>query len=259
MYGGGRANRALLAAIAAFALALLLGSCASDPSPESSQSSPDTDSQDEEVQPAGKRDKPKRVDPRRGGLEVGLAEWALAPEASAIRPGRVNFVLLNRGTMNHGFEIELEGDSSWHGSGDLYKAETELIEPGESTHLSMELPPGVYKIECLVEGHDDMGMEALLEVRSDAPLKKVTTGGPADRIDIVDFAFSPTRATVAAGTEITWSNEDPTGHTVTAVDGEFGSDTLESGDSFSLSFKNPGLYAYRCAIHPEMKGSVRVE
>ncbi|MGH2790257.1 MAG: plastocyanin/azurin family copper-binding protein [Actinomycetota bacterium] len=245
--------------IAGIVLALVLGACAGTSSTESGSSSSQDKPRVGRVQSTDKSTKPKRIDPRRGGLEIGLAEWALAPEASAIRPGRVNFVLHNRGTMNHGFEIELEGDSSGHGSGDLFKAESELIEPGESTHLSMELPPGVYKIECLVEGHDDMGMEGFLEVRKDAPLKKVTSGGPPDRIDIVDFAFSPTRAQVPTGTEITWSNEDPTGHTVTAVDGEFGSDTLDSGDSFSVSFKKPGLYAYRCAIHPQMKGSVRVE
>ena len=259
MYGGRRTKRTLVGAIAALASALLLGGCAGGSSSQPTQSDWESDAQSEAVRPAGNNGKPKRVDPRRGGLEIGLAEWALAPEASAIRPGRVNFVLHNRGTMNHGFEIELEGDSSGHGSGDLFKAESELIEPGESTHLGMELPPGVYKIECLVEGHDDMGMEGFLEVRRDAPLKKVTSGGAPDRIDIVDFAFSPTRARVPTGTEITWSNEGPTGHTVTAVDGEFGSDTLDSGDSFSVNFKKPGLYAYRCAIHPQMKGSVRVE
>ncbi|MGH2828249.1 MAG: plastocyanin/azurin family copper-binding protein [Actinomycetota bacterium] len=256
MYGGGRPKKTLAAAIGALALAALLGACAGGSSTSSpSRSEPET--QPQRVQATGKVEKPKRVDPRRGGLKIGLGEWALTPEASAIRPGWVNFVLDNRGTMNHGFEIELDGDNSGHGSGDLFKAETELIGPGESTNLVMELPPGIYKIECLVDGHDDMGMEGLLEVRGDAPLKKVTSGAP-DRISIVDFAFSPTRARVPTGSEVTWSNEDPTGHTVTAVDGEFGSDTLESGDSFSVRFKNPGLYAYRCAIHPEMKGSVRV-
>jgi len=248
----------LLAAIAVIAVALLLGACADSSSTESKRSSSETKSR-ERVQPAGNRGEKKWVDPRRGGLEIGLGEWALTPEASAIRPGRVNFVLRNRGTINHGFEIELDGDSSGHGSDDRFKAETELIQPGESSRLSVKLPPGVYKIECLVEGHDDMGMEGLLEVRKNAPLKKATTHGAPGRITIVDFGFSPTTSRVRAGTEVTWSNEDSTGHTVTAVDGEFGSDTLGSGDSFSFSLKKPGLYAYRCSIHPEMEGTVRVE
>jgi plastocyanin len=102
-------------------------------------------------------------------------------------------------------------------------------------------------------------MEDLLEVRSGAPLKKGKSSAAPGRITIADFAFSPATARVSRGTKVTWSNDDPTGHTVTAVDGEFGSDTLDSGDSFSFSFEEPGLYEYRCAIHPEMEGTVRVK
>lgn len=113
---------------------------------------------------------PRRVDPRDGGLEVALGEWAIAPESDAIRPGPVVFVIHNRGTVPHGFEIEIEGDSSGHGSGDLFKAESRLLQPGQSTRMSFDLDPAVYKIECLVDGHDDMGMEGLLTVRHGAPL-----------------------------------------------------------------------------------------
>ena len=41
----------------------------------------------------------------------------MTPEAQAIRPGSVTFVIENHGTMGHGFEIELEGDSSGTGPG----------------------------------------------------------------------------------------------------------------------------------------------
>ena len=200
----------------------------------------------------------RRVDPRRGGLEIGLAEWALTPEASAIRPGPTTFVISNKGTMAHGFEIELEGDSSGSGSGDLFKSESELLQPGETTRLRLDLPPGVYKIECLVHGHDDRGMEGLLEVRAGAALQRRPEERPPGQIAIADLSFSPAVARVPAGTEVTWENEDPTQHTVTAEDGSFGSDTLEPGDTFSFRAADPGVYAYRCAIHPEMKAVLRV-
>ena len=140
MQAGEGTNRKLLVAVAVIALALLLGACADSSPKESGRSSSETKSRDR-VQPAGNGEKEKRVDPRRGGLEIGLGEWALTPEASPIRPGRVNFVIRNRGTINHGFEIELEGDSSGHGSGDLFKAESEVIEPGEFTRLTSTFPP----------------------------------------------------------------------------------------------------------------------
>jgi plastocyanin len=200
----------------------------------------------------------KRIDPKRGGFEIGLGEWAITSEARAIRPGPVTFVIHNRGTVPHGFEIELEGDSSGHGSGDLFKAETELLQPGESTRMRVTLSHGVHKIECLVEGHDDMGMEDLLDVRPDAPLVKSKASGDPGRIAIADFAFAPDVTEVDAGTEVTWRNEDPAEHTVTATDGDFESNNLGQGESFSFTFDQPGTYEYRCVIHPEMEGTVSV-
>ncbi|HEX2295699.1 MAG TPA: plastocyanin/azurin family copper-binding protein [Actinomycetota bacterium] len=207
--------------------------------------------------PEGAR--PRRVDPRNGGFEVVLGEWAVTPEARAIRPGQVTFVVHNRGTMGHGYEMELEGDSSGPGSGDLFEAESEVVGPGETTRLTVTLAPGIYEIECLVDGHDDMGMEGVLEVRADAPLVEVGQRQRPGRVAIRDFAFDPAAATVPAGAEVTWHNDDPAEHTVTSVDGGFGSDTLAPGASFSHRFTDPGVYRYRCAIHPEMEGQVRVE
>ena len=117
----------------------------------------------------------------------------------------------------------------------------------------------MYKIECLVDGHDDRGMEGLLVVRPQAPLVKTDHGFEPGTVAIADFAFSPDTITVAAGGEVTWNNDDPTDHTVTSIDGTFGSDALGSDDSFSIRFDDPGVYPYRCAIHPDMRGQVKVE
>ena len=204
--------------------------------------------------------KPRRVDPREGGFEITLGEWAVTPEAPALRPGPVTFVVRNQGTMAHGFEIELEGDSSGSGSGDLFKAEGGLLRPGEAAKLKVVLGPGVHKIECKVDGHDDLGMEGPLRVSEDAPL---VTEEPAkkssDSVAVSDFAFDPEQTTVEAGTEVTWRNEDPAPHTVTGLDGGFDSGTLEPKDAFSFTFEKAGTYRYRCNIHPEMEGTVNVK
>src|SRR5918999_2028094 len=125
---------------------------------------------------------PRRIDPRRGGLDVALGEWAVTPEALEIRPGPLTFVIANRGTIDHGFEIELEGegdgDNSGPGSGgDGFKRETAIIHPGETIRLTVNLVPGVYKVECLVDGHDDLGMENILRVSADAPLVRQPGAG----------------------------------------------------------------------------------
>lgn len=240
-----------------------LAACSGEPAPVDAPAA--APAKQTPVEPVGKerqrpeRVRPERVDPRRGGFEIVLGEWAVTPEAPAVRPGRVTFVVHNRGTMDHGYEMELEGESSGHGSGDLFKAESELVWPGESTRMTVTLGPGLYEIECLVDGHDDMGMEAVLEVRADAPLVAVDASAEPGRIAIRDFAFEPATAAVAVGTEITWRNDDPADHTVTSQDGTFGSDVIAPGGSFEHRFDEPGVYAYRCAIHPEMRGQVRVE
>jgi plastocyanin len=202
-----------------------------------------------------------KIDPRDGGLDVALGEWAVTLEAGAIRPGEVTFVVANRGTIQHGFEIELEeeDDSSGPGSGDDddLKAETNLLRPGETTKLTMNLPAGLYKVECLVPGHDDLGMEGFLEVREDAPLVR-SGNASADTVSIANFAFDPAELEVASGTEVTWTNEDQAPHTVTADGGEFDSGTLEPGDTFSVAVEGNGPVTYACMIHPEMTGTIVV-
>ena len=207
---------------------------------------------------ADKRDK---IDPKRNGFEITLGEWAVTPEASALRPGPVTFVITNRGTMEHGFEIELEGESSGSGSGELFKAESRLLKPGETTRMTVELAEGMHKIECLVDGHDDMGMEGPLDVSKKAPLVREEEGEKAagNDVAITDFAFSPDSLTVGAGTEITWSNDDPTPHTVTGSDDGFDSGVLEAGDGYSFTFAKVGTFEYSCNIHPDMVGTVEVE
>jgi plastocyanin len=198
------------------------------------------------------------TDPRAGGLQVTLGEWAVTPEAKVIRPGPTTFAISNRGTMLHGFEIEADGDHSGPGGGDGFKLETRLIEPGETIKVRVDLAPGTYEIECLVEGHDDMGMENVLHVQRGAPLAEPDTRSDAPQVSIEDFSFAPRHLEVPAGTEVTWINRDPTEHTVTADGPGFGSDTLSQGGRFSVRLDEPGTYDYHCAIHPEMTARVTV-
>lgn len=84
--------------------------------------------------------------------------------------------------------------------------------------------------------------------------------GP-NQVVIDNFAFGPATLTVKRGTTVTWINKDGDAHTVTAVGAKplFGSNPLDTGDSFSFTFSAPGTYAYFCKIHPTMKGVVVVQ
>ncbi len=75
---------------------------------------------------------------------------------------------------------------------------------------------------------------------------------------ISDFAFKPGEVTIVAGQTVTWQNSSATQHTVTADDGSFNSDPLGINDQFANVFSAPGTFAYHCAIHPRMTGTVVV-
>lgn len=86
-------------------------------------------------------------------------------------------------------------------------------------------------------------------------------GGAGAQIDIVNVAeaFAPATVTVAAGTEVTWTNTDGINHTTTASDGAWDSGSLASGATFDFAPAEPGTYSYFCAIHPSMTGEIVVE
>jgi len=202
---------------------------------------------------------PSKVDPRESGFEVGFGEFAVTLEAAAIRPGPVEFVVRNGGKLVHGFEIEAEGDgdNSGHGSGgdDGLKFETGRIRPGETIRFELDLPSGLYKVECFVKNHDDLGMEAMLNVRKGAPKVAQQVTAP-DSVSITGFAFAPAELQVAPGTEVSWKNGDPEAHTVTADGGAFDSGILDPGGTFKVAVD--GSVTYFCAIHPSMKGKITV-
>jgi plastocyanin len=78
-------------------------------------------------------------------------------------------------------------------------------------------------------------------------------------VTISDFAFSPATITVAAGTKVTWTNQDSSPHTIVSDDGStFKSERLANGASFSFTFTTAGTFAYHCGIHGSMTGKVIV-
>ena len=85
-----------------------------------------------------------------------------------------------------------------------------------------------------------------------------TTADGRRETSISGFAFEGT-ITVAAGTEVVWTNLDGAGHTVSAREGAFDSGaTLGQGQSFSFTFDRAGRYEFYCQIHPSMTGTVVV-
>lgn len=81
-------------------------------------------------------------------------------------------------------------------------------------------------------------------------------GRPA--VEMKGLKFLPDRIEIAAGTTVTWTNNDPLVHTVTADDGSWDSGNIEPTKSFSHTFTQPGEYAVHCTPHPFMKAVIVV-
>ena len=96
------------------------------------------------------------------------------------------------------------------------------------------------------------GLGAASGAAVDAAAKAVT-------IKIDNFAFAPPDLTIAAGTTVTWKNDDGEVHKVQDDHKRFSSAALDTDDSFSHTFATPGVYHYFCSIHPYMVGKIVVK
>jgi plastocyanin len=88
---------------------------------------------------------------------VAVTEGEMFIELSedSYSPGTYTFEVTNTGSMQHDFVVEQDGDDV---------ASTEVLRPGESTTLEVELTPGDYVFYCSVGNHRAMGMETPVTV-----------------------------------------------------------------------------------------------
>jgi plastocyanin len=79
-------------------------------------------------------------------------------------------------------------------------------------------------------------------------------------VTIVDYTYKPAQLTVAAGTTVKFTNQDSTPHTVTSKQsGAFETGSIDTGKTDEITLAKAGTYAYYCAFHPFMKGTIEVE
>jgi plastocyanin len=80
-----------------------------------------------------------------------------------------------------------------------------------------------------------------------------------NQIVIQEFMFTPNPLTVKAGATVTWVNMDDEPHTVVSNTAMYRSGALDTKESFSFKFVQPGTYHFTCSMHPRMVGIIVVQ
>ncbi|MFL6490404.1 MAG: plastocyanin/azurin family copper-binding protein [Nitrososphaera sp.] len=109
--------------------------------------------------------------------------------------------------------------------------------------------------------------------------EEVLNPAEALKVNIAEGASLPTngqffvpkeaRGTIGVSNEVTWTNGDVTGHTVTSdngyvdkINGDFDSlkhgGIIPPGETFDFTFTEVGEYPYHCEPHPHMQGVVKI-
>ena len=80
-------------------------------------------------------------------------------------------------------------------------------------------------------------------------------------VNIRDYRFSPQEVRIKAGESVKWTNaEKRTSHSVLfPAENGLESERLFPDESWLRTFKQAGVYKYRCGPHEEMTGTVIVE
>ena len=77
----------------------------------------------------------------------------------------------------------------------------------------------------------------------------------------LNYNYQPYNFTVLIGVNntVTFKNEDPTLHTVSALDNSFDSGNIQGGGSWVHTFNVPGTHSFNCLYHSWMRGTIIVK
>ena len=211
-------------------------------------------------------------------------------------PGdRILFNVVNDGISFHSFGVTADEE----GTGGIFPGSeigiaTNPLSNGQSGTSEFVAPEdGIYYYICTVPGHRAQGMVGLIVVgdvdasEAEAAAAEEPAAPPAaapavDRVVVEGFegaismpegssvagceetdeCYIPAGVSVAPGSTVTWSNDDTAAHTVTSSPEspmEFNSGLFMPGETYDVTFDDPGEYPYLCIVHPWMTGVVVVD
>jgi plastocyanin len=104
-----------------------------------------------------------------------------------------------------------------------------------------------------LHGQDSASSQANMQQESDK------SAMASNEVTIDNFSFTPQTLTIPAGATVKWTNKDDVPHTVVETNRKFKSKALDTDETFSFTFTDPGTYEYFCSVHPKMVAKVIVE
>ena len=155
----------------------------------------------------------------------------------------------------HQIMQKVEGNVTFHTA-----RSTAFPQPAPGTAPSpgpMKVPAGeLAGVLGITEVNFVRGRDSLAIV--DSTLADKAASASTATVSIDNFAFHPEKAEISAGTAVTWTNHDDIPHVVVSSEKKFLSPVLDTDQSFTYTFREPGVYPYFCRIHPKMTGRVIV-
>lgn len=144
-------RRSLYQVIAVLIAALLLAACGGG-----NQEASNHPAGDEQANSAQQSVAANESNTAASGTTVNVVarDFEFILDANSAPAGQVTFVLTNQGAMPHDFAITINGEQH----------KTQMVQPGASGSVTVDLAPGSYEYICTVPGHDILGMKGTFTV-----------------------------------------------------------------------------------------------
>ncbi len=99
-------------------------------------------------------------------INVTEKDFAIAMDNSSVPAGSVTFKVTNQGPSPHNLGVTKESDSSKaKGVTGAVIKDSETIDGGKNTSITVDLQPGTYNVVCTISGHVQLGMIMTLTVK----------------------------------------------------------------------------------------------
>jgi uncharacterized cupredoxin-like copper-binding protein len=80
-------------------------------------------------------------------VPIAISDFAFEPKQITIERGKKSvLVLQNKGAVEHNLSIQRQPIAS------------QMVQPGQTVRMDIQLPPGNYPFICTVPGHEEAGM-----------------------------------------------------------------------------------------------------